>query len=214
MGATPENIPTALKIGIRECIALNSGILTIITPLRDNLHRGALGDFLGHNATKRLMKGGTVLLDKTRVVLAHESVATIKKKDNGRVGLAFYVSKDAIHELDQLNFDCLIFVPWLDAEGVAWARKWNAETHGAVTQGAAVDLLPIAIDALKRLTKCINLSTGLCHPSDKEHAQRTFSELRPAGISWDPVEIEKWAVRNEWRADHARELAELSRKYI
>lgn len=214
MGPSTENIPTAIAIAIRECKTLGCDTVALITPVKDNLDNIVLGDFLGRDVAKRLMKGDTVALGNYGISLTHESVATMQKKRQARVGLAFYVSKDSIQKLDALDFECLIFVPWLDKEGVAWAQKWNAETHGGQTEGADVDLPATVTDALKSLTACVNLSTGLGHPSDKDHAKRTFAKLRSSRVTWNPDEIEKWAVRNGWRTDDAQKLAELSRKYI
>lgn len=213
IGPNAENIPVAVAVAIREAKAIGSDTITLITPVKDNLDSIVLGDFLGRDIAKRLMKGGSVALGDYGVNLTHESTATMQKKRRARIGLAFYVSQDAILQLDQLEFDCLIFVPWLDKEGVEWAQKWNAETPGASTAGAEVDLPDGVVMALKSLTACVNLSTGLRHPSDKEHAKRTFSKLRSGGIKWDPTEIEKWAARNGWRADDAQELATLSGRY-
>lgn len=213
MGQNAENIPIAFTVAIREAKALGSDTITLITPVKDNLDSIVLGDFLGRDVAKRLMKGGTVALGDCGVSLMHESTATAQKKCRARIGLAFYVSKGSILKLDQLDFECLIFVPWFDQEGVEWAQKWNAETHGASTTGAEVNLPESVVTALKSLTACVNLSTGLGHPSDKEHAKRTFSKLQSGRIKWNPTEIEKWAVRNGWRADDAQELATLSGRY-
>lgn len=215
IGPNTANIPLAIAMAIRESKALGSDSITLITPVKDDLDSIVLGDFLGRDAAKRLMKGGTVALGDYGVSLTHESVATMQKMRRASIGLAFYVSTDSISVLDQLDFECLIFVPWLDKEGVQWAQKWNADTHGASTAGAEVNLPEDVIAALKNLTTCVNLSTGLGHSSDKEkeNAERTFSKLRLGGIKWNPAEIKKWAVRNGWRADDAQELATLSGRY-
>lgn len=213
MGPDQSNIPKAIAVGLREAIAWNSKNLTLITPTKDNLDSIVVGEFLGRDVSRRLMKNESVSVGDHGVSLTHESVSTVQKGRTPQVGLAFYVSKDHIKKLDDLHFDCLIFVPWLDTEGVEWAQKWDAETHGAETAGADINLLPQVSEALKNLTMCVNLSTGLGHPSDKEHAKRKFSELRAAGVTWQLDEVEKWAVRNGWRAVDAHELAALSGRY-
>jgi hypothetical protein len=211
MGSNTENIPVAINVASRECRALGCDTFTLITPKRNDLDSTTvLGRFLGRDVSKRLKKGDPVALDNYGVSLTHESVATMQKKRRARLGLAFYVSKDSILQLDQLDFECLIFVPLLDEEGVEWAQKWNAETHAAPTIGAKVSLPEGVVAALKKLTKLVNRTAGLSHPSDKEHARRTFANLQSDGYKWDPTEIEKWAARNGWRAGDAQELAQLS----
>lgn len=214
MGPDQSTIPKAIAIGIRECKSLNRDQLTLITPVKDNLDSIVVGEFLGKEASKKLMKGGLIPLPGHDVSIGHESVASVQKRRTPSVGLVFYVSSDAIQKLDGLNFDCLIFVPWLDQDGIDWGNKWDAETIGASNQKAEVDLPVEVIEALGKLTACVNLSTGLGHPSDKDQAKRIFSALRANGIRWAPSEIEKWAVRNSWRVSDAAELANLSTRYV
>ena len=213
MGPDTSNIPTAIAIGVRECKQAGTTELALITPVKDNLDSIVVGEFLGRDVSKRLMKGDKIKVGDHGVSLTHHSVASVQKTRTPSVGLAFYVSKEAIQKLDDLHFDTLIFVPWLDKDGVAWAQKWDAEMHGGSSVDSSISLPPEVDESLKSLTACVNLSTGLGPPSDKEHAKRRFSDLRSAGIKWDPSELEKWAVRNGWKAADAEELSKLSSRY-
>ena len=213
MGPDPSTIPTAFAVGVRECKQAGSNELSLITPLKNNLDSTVVGEFLGLDVAKRLMKGDLIAMGDFGVSLTHHSVSTVQKTKTPLVGLVFYVSKDDIKKLDDLWFECLIFVPWLDKEGVEWAQKWGAKTHGGSTDDSSVSLPRQVEESMKNLTTCINLSTGLVHSSDKEHAKQRFSELRSAGITWDPKELEKWAVRNGWKAADAKELSKLSTRY-
>lgn len=213
MGPDENNVSTAIAIGIKECKAIGVQQMTLITPLK-NLDNIVIGKLLGDAASKKLMKGNSILIDNYGINLTYESISTLQKIITPQVGLAFYVSTRDIKKLDDLYFDVLVFVPWLDTEGTNWAQKWNAETHGSNNQEIAIDLSTEVVDSLKALTSCINLSTGIIHPSDKEHAKRKFAQLQLDGISWDIIEIEKWAVKNGWKASHAQELATLSSRYI
>ena len=213
-GPDPETVPKALAIGLRECKQIGSSELALITSVKDGLDSDVVGKFLGPDVAKRLMQGKKVAVGDHGVSLTHHSVATVQKATVPAVGLAFYVVKDAIKKLDDLSFDCLILVPWIAAEGEQWAQKWGAETHGGSTADSSVILPDEVEDSLRSLSICVNLSTGLGHPSDKEHAKRKFSELREQGLTWDADEIEKWAVRNGWKAADAEELSTLSASYL
>jgi len=213
MGPDTATIPTAIAIGVRECKQANSAELTLITPVKNNLDTIVIGDFLGRDVAKRLMKGNRIAIGDQGVSLTHHSVSTVQKARTPSIGLAFYVSKDGIKKLDDLGFDTLIYVPWLDKDGVEWAQKWDAETHGGSTEDSSISLPSEVEESMKSLTTCVNLSTGLGHPSDKDHAKRRFSDLRSAGITWDPTELEKWAARNGWTATDAGELSKLSARY-
>jgi hypothetical protein len=212
MGPDESKIPISIAIGIRECKSCGSDRLTIITPLK-NLDSIIVGNLLGHDASKRLMKGEQVAIEEYGIFLMYHSMATVMKISTPSVGIAFYLSKKDIKKLDDLQFQSLIFVPWLETEGEEWSIKWGAETYGGSPLNSEIILPSQVEESMKKLTACVNLSTGLGHPSDKEHANRKFSELRSAGITWEPDEIEKWAVRNGWRAADAEELSKLSAKY-
>jgi hypothetical protein len=67
-------------------------------------------------------------------------------------------------------------------------------------------------EALKQLTSTINLGTGLGHPLDKKHAERTIDKLRSEGHSFDPAEIRRWAQRNNWSSGAAADLEAIARK--
>jgi hypothetical protein len=138
---------------------------------------------------------------------------------NGQ-GIALFLGKrcrtfaSILVRLDELRLPALILVPWNEDEGTAWVAKWNAETHGTKTENADIDLPQEVIQALKNLSARVNVSTGLSHPLDKQHAKGTFSKLAIARVKWIPDEIEKWAVRNGWKQKDAQELAALSQKFL
>lgn len=212
-GPDQSKISMAIEIGLKECKNTETNHLILITPLKDNLESIAVGEFLGADVSKRLMKGEKVPVGENGITISHHSISTIKNCTAPKIGIVFYVSSNEIKKIDDLMFECLIFVPWLDKEGDAWAQKWNAETHGEPMSVSQVDLPKEATTALLNLTVCVNLSTGLGHPSDREHAKRIFSKLRSVGIKWDPAEVEKWAVRNGWKTVDAEQLSKLSAKY-
>lgn len=213
-GPVMSKIPAGIALGIRECKNVHVDVLTLVTPARNNLDSIVVGEFLGEAVSKKLMKGNQVPLGDHGIVLEHESVTTALKKRTLKVAVAFYISGNDVKKLDARPLDALIYVPWMAEDGVAWATKWDAETHGDQTQNSEIDLPGKVIEALKRLTISVNLSTGLSHPSDKTHAKQVFSGLAAGAFVWKPEEIEKWAVRNGWKPNDAEELAALSAKYL
>lgn len=134
-GPDQLKVPIAIAIGIKECKNLGTDGLALITPLKDNLDSIVVGAFLGSDVSRRLMKGAKIPIGDHGVSISHYSVSTVLRSPSPRVGLAFYVSSKNIKKLDDLSFDCLIFVPWLDKDGKNWASKWGAETYGEETPG-------------------------------------------------------------------------------
>ena len=92
---------------------------------------------------------------------------------------------------------------------VAEAPEPQAQTQSAPPNSG---LSTHVENALQRLTDTINLGTGLNHPSDKKHAERTFDKLRADGHAFDPVEVRRWAQRHNWSSGAAAELEAVARK--
>ena len=102
---------------------------------------------------------------------------------------------------------------WNDTEGKDWQATWGAQIVGATTAPTPAGNLPAPVEeALQSLTQAINLGTGISHPSDIKHAERTFARLRQEGHSFDPVEICRWAQRNGWSSSAAADLEAVARK--
>jgi hypothetical protein len=69
----------------------------------------------------------------------------------------------------------------------------------------------VVLGALRSLTISVNLSTGLAHPSDWDHALYIFRALRAGGHRIDGDEIERWALANGWSYRHAADVGQLAR---
>jgi hypothetical protein len=212
-GANLKNTQVAIALGIAECEKLGVQDFTVVVGTKKHFESTEIGKLLGDTA-KKLAKGDAVAVDSKGHKVQLESVATIQKIRTARVVIALHLAPDDIQKLDDLLIDVLIFVPWSETEGNTWAAKWAAETIGFPNAVHSVDLPPPVVGALKDLTGSVNLSTGLQHPSDKRDAKKCFVDLQNAGVVWNPVEIEKWAVQHGWKAKDAEELANLSARYL
>jgi hypothetical protein len=73
----------------------------------------------------------------------------------------------------------------------------------------AVDLDPVARIALEHLTRSVNLSTGLIHPSDRSHALAVVETLHGGGRKLSPDDAHAWATQHGWRSDGADDLRKL-----
>lgn len=214
MGPDTANIPKAFALGVKLCEESGVNELTLVIPSKGNLSGIVVGEFVGEAASKRLTAGETVPL-RGSVYLRCESPKTLKNRSEPDIVLAFYISSDDLNVIDSLRgTQAAIFVPWLDTDGVAWQRTWNAEVPGQPTVETAPALDPTVEAGLRNLTSHINLSTGLSHPSDMRDAKKLFSDLRASRVAYDPADIRVWAVRNGWRPDDADELMQLATRYL
>jgi hypothetical protein len=141
MGADRNNVFTAITVGIRESDAIGVEQMTLITSRR-NLINTNIGEILGGAMSTKLMNGNSISIASHGINLTYESVSTIQKITTPQIGLAFYVSTEDIQKLDELDFDVLIFVPWIDTDGTNWAMKWNAEIYVSNNQNTAIYLFP------------------------------------------------------------------------
>jgi hypothetical protein len=60
----------------------------------------------------------------------------------------------------------------------------------------------------------VNLSSGLAHPLDWDKAVLTFRLLKAQGFSWNPRDIEVWAIANGWDAGDTRDLVDVANAYV
>jgi len=107
-------------------------------------------------------------------------------------------------------------VSWNWPEVQAWTQRWNAGGLDPQNPLPAPQLPPfsnaVVEDALRKLTRQVNLQTGIIHPSDCEAAFACFAELCDAQIAYDGAEIERWLItQGGWKvkdAADARRVAE------
>lgn len=211
-GADEQNVAKGFAAGLKVCQNLGVGNLTLVVRTKGDLATSAVGKFLKEPAAKRLAKGETVKLTET-VALRCESMSTIQKAGGPKAILVFYVDGEGMKVIDGLpGVDGIVYVPWLEDDGNAWQRQWNATVFGEQVAPHEPNLDPRVVTALEALTGSVNLSTGLGHPSDKDHAKRMFKELRAQGVPVTPSEVEIWAVRNKWKPEHAAELRKMAGK--
>lgn len=211
-GPDGNNVVRGFAAGIKICRELGVSELTLVVPSKGELGTSAVGAFLKAPAVKRLVNGEAVELPD-EVSLRCESSSTIQKAGIKKALLVFYVDGEGMKVIDGLpGVDGIVYVPWMEDEGSAWQRQWNATVLGEQVAPHEPNLDPRVVTALEALTGSVNLSTGLGHPSDKDHARRMFKELRAQGVPVTPGEVEIWAVRNKWKPEHAAELRKMAEK--
>lgn len=129
--------------------------------------------------------------------------------------IALWPDNTALQKIDRYDHS-------LKAVGVL---TWNLKDVEVWADGVgAVDLLGIrktespeiedvvVRGAMRTLTDSVNLSTGISHPSDWDHAVISLRALRKRGHTLDGDEIESWAIANGWSYDDAADLGKLVRE--
>ncbi|EOC1565820.1 hypothetical protein ACI1AR_001170 [Cronobacter dublinensis] len=113
------------------------------------------------------------------------------------------------------NINSIVFLPWSEEEGKRWLSTWGPEIVGPSTWKILKPELPGPIgNEILRLGRCINMSTGLSHPSDKNRAKRIFAGLKKQGLKASEEAVRQFAANNGWDPVRAQELASFARKYV
>lgn len=127
--------------------------------------------------------------------------------------LGLWVDDDILPKMEDMDPSAICAIPWLHTDIQKWkaARapidlRTNQRPASPSISNAVVEV------ALRHLTHSVNLTTGILHPSDKDHAVSTFMALRDAGETYSAPEVRAWAVANGWSARHADDLAEVAEK--
>ncbi|EOU9610867.1 hypothetical protein QMT25_00790 [Cronobacter dublinensis] len=95
------------------------------------------------------------------------------------------------------NINSIVFLPWSEEEGKRWLSTWGPEIVGPSTWKILKPELPGPIgNEILRLGRCINMSTGLSHPSDKNRAKRIFAGLKKQGLKASEEAVRQFAANN------------------
>jgi hypothetical protein len=187
--------------------------VTLIVPKKGGWEHSIVGEFLGARVAKALAKGQSVTLVEG-VTMLLESPQTFRPTAGQGLLVGVHISIKEMAKLDDAwGAQAILFLPWSDIESQEWKATWHPETFGQKGPDAPANALSQPVqEALGRLTESINLGTGLTHPLDKKHAEQTFDKLRSDGCSFDPVEVRRWAQRNNWSSKAAADLEEVARR--
>jgi hypothetical protein len=126
--------------------------------------------------------------------------------------IALWPNAKALQQLDDVStVKALGVLTWLLDDVMPWASGVGAvDVLGEATTEVPSIQDQLVLGALRSLTNSVNLSTGLSHPSDWDHAVHMFRALRKRGCAIDGNEIETWAIANGWSYRHAAQVGQLA----
>ena len=214
-GSSQANVELALREAYRLCKETGLKRITLVFPVKSNFGSSDIATFLGQQATNVLCKGQTVNLGNG-VLLEFKIPKNISVNRNYDVVLAAYLTDGDMDLVDSIrNIGSTVFLPWLEDDGKRWLSTWNPKILGTSSWVVSHPSLPTPIqEEILRLGRCINMSTGLSHPSDKEMAKRAFYNLKEQGHTATKEAIRQFAVKNGWEPKKAQELADFAKKYM
>lgn len=121
-------------------------------------------------------------------------------------------SKDILKIDNFYSVKAIIVIPWLRDSLQKWVQTWNPiELRG--NQNAVVAYANptcIVIKAMSDLTRSINKTTGIRHPSDEKQAKTYILALHKYEPSLDADIVGSYLVRElGWDTDHAKDVEKL-----
>lgn len=214
-GSNQDNIKLALSKAYHLCKDADLQRISLLFPAKGSFSHSDIATFLGAQATKILLKGQTVDLGNN-VRLEFKIPRNFSTYGNHDIVLAIYLTDKDMDIVDSVqNINSIVFLPWSEEEGKRWLSTWDPEVVGPSTWKTVKQQFPPAIgNEILRLGRCINMSTGLSHPSDKGMAKQIFSDLKKQGFRTTEEAIRQFAVNNGWSTIRAQELASFAKKYI
>lgn len=214
-GSNQESIKLAFAQAFQICQSNGLSNITLVYPTKGSFSSSDIAGFLGDQASKALAKGSAVNLG-SGFTLTLEIPKNIKSFGKYDVFLAAYLTDKDMDIVDGVrNVNSIVCLPWNEDEGKRWLSTWNPQVVGKQSWNASTGSLPQSVqEVVLKLGRCINMSTGLAHPSDKEMAKKLFSELRKNGVSVSSEVVRQFAVQNGWEPFRAQELATFASKYI
>jgi hypothetical protein len=213
-GPDVEALKRCLSLAIKVSQDKGFQTITLLIINKKNFENTIVADVLGRQVIKYLLKKEKVQAIGN-IYFELESLQTFNKYASYEIIIGLYLTQKGIDVLDAvLNTKVVIYLPWLEDEAKDWIDRWDPIIFGGdESQKPTLKLDPIIEEELRNLTSLINLSTGLGHPSDKQHAKKTFAKLQSKRLRFNPNDIKNWAIRNGWLPEHADELAKLASKY-
>jgi len=219
-------VPAGLtdKGQIREALQLIASInaqsgnpsdVVLFIPTKSQLDGTIIDATLGERVCKALKKGERVPFPDGSF-LTCETKRTFKTYMSTKVVLCALPDKDMLKTLDSVrNLKVAVVVPWHMEEVSEWIRAWNPVILGK-DHSEAERLIenPVVEEAMEMLTRYINISTGLTHPSDKDRAIELLKILRDNGELYDPASLRAWALRHGWTPEGAEDLEEYAQAVL
>lgn len=198
-GSNQNNIKLAISKAYHLCKDAGLQRITLLFPEKGMFSHSDIATFLGEQAVKTLLKGQNIDLGNN-ILLGFNIPKNFSVHGNHDIVLATYLTDKDMDIVDSArNVDSIVFLPWSEIEGKRWLSTWAPEIVGPSTwEVQKAQLLTPIGDEILRLGRCINMSTGLSHPSDKDMAKRIFTSLKKQGFRATEEEIRQFAVNNGW----------------
>lgn len=212
-GSNTEAAKTILRESIQLAESTGTNKITLVVPVKGSFSSTVFGELLGDKASKSLCKGDAMNLGGG-LSLELTVPKQLSPFINYGIVIGVYLSQSDLNQLDSIrSAKAIAYIPWMDDEGKAWQATWSPITWGESTWNESPPSFPREVEnELHRLTRGINISTGLAHSSDKDNAKLTIKKVKSIAPNISPEDIRRWAIKNGWQPRHAEDLSKLVKR--
>ena len=203
--------PNAIKTGLLWLLdqGKTSGGGFIAVQVIRNLD-GVIRNILGCDRVKNRKKQHQVTINGVTISLITKKKMPYSVHDKSI--FVVYPSESMLDKIDSIeDIKDILVCPWIFNEIENWITTWNATELGKPsTNNISIENL-VVVQALKSLTNCVNVSTGISHPSDRSAAIWTFRILKQNNENFYPAKVKSWLIsQGHWNAVDAEEVAKIA----
>lgn len=214
----PRTWQVAAALADKICAEGGAAIrdVVLLVHTKSQLDHTDLSGHIGAAQAKMLSRGDALNLP-SGAKLRFATMRTLSHVPAKTVVIVYWAETGILDHVDGLkNLAGVVAVPEFPNSGDAWEERWRPTVYGRPPKPVPAALITDATveKALESLTTLVNLSTGLVHPRDKEHAKDILRILRAHGHKAEPDKVKSWAITHGWRPKDAAELATLADKIL
>ena len=164
----------------------------------------------GHEDVKKMQKGAK--LSNCNASIKVESKRTYKNPVGTKdIVITMGLDSDDVFKVDDFcSVKAIIAIPWLKEGLERWISTWGPIEARTATKAPKFSKLDCIVqEAFKSLTRTINMTTGIHHPSDNNRAKTYIRALHKYG-EIDGAQVAGFLVSElGWDAKHADEVKAL-----
>lgn len=213
-GPNLDNLCDFIDKSMEQLEGNNYKNIIIYSPTKNSFLDGITSNAFSKEFIKALDKKGSYTIKDITFHL--KTSKTINSTHSADMIIAIYVGENDLDKIENIRIcQSVSYISWLTEEAKRWDKIWSpAILGGSPIHTSPLELPKDVTDELERLTKRINLSTGLAHPLDKKTATEAFERLKSQKIIVAHGDIKSWAMQNNWSARHAEQLEKMAERYI
>ncbi|MCP1994423.1 hypothetical protein [Flavobacterium sp. HSC-61S13] len=210
IGPIKENELKALKKAIQICFE-NNEIQEITALIHTKNNTGYLERIFETRDAKKIFNG--IKIDPSVPIIKTETIKTINDDWNKkRVLIAFGLRSEELYLYDEFeSVVAIIAHQWNENSVQEWAKTWGAVdilTNRTSEKYNQPD--KVVQNALNDLTRSINMSTGITHPSDENLCKTYLRALNKYEYKLNPVEINSYLLSElNWQSDDVKDVVKL-----